>query len=537
MPAPVPARRPPPAAGSDPAREKAPARDGELARKAGRGGIAIAGAKVFFILAGLVQQVALVHVLGLTVYGHLGLVQSLASVVYNPIVSTGVQGVSRAVAQAPDSERQAATRRAVTIHWLAVLPIAVGFFLAAPTIAGLMHAPHFVVPLRIVAAVMLLYGLYAPLIGVVNGHKQFGRQAFLDVLCATLRTVGLIGGAWYLAGRGLGVEGALGGFAIAAGVILVVALFVAGTGRRGPGGSSAGEHLAFIRRLFAGQFALNLLFQSDLQLLGRFAAEAAQQVALPLTEAGKLAGAYRNAQLFCFLPYQLLLSVTFVLFPLLASAFRDGDRQAVARYVRAGVRLAVVLAGLMVSVTASLPGPLLRLVFGEESARLGAPAMAILSPGLGAFAIFGILTAVLTSLKRERTSAILTLMALALVALLCVLLVRGQPFGGGMLVRTAISTAAGLGLATLLAAVYVWRTARAVVPPATLLRAGLGLGAAVLVARLLPEPGKLMTLVYCALVAAVYLAVLLLSRELRQADLDALRSIGRRERQPQAAHR
>jgi len=134
---------------------------------------------------------------------------------------------------------------------------------------------------------------------------------------------------------------------------------------------------------------LNLLFQSDLQLLGWFAAESAEHVGRAAIEADTLAGAYANAQLFCFLPYQLLLSVTFVLFPMLAEAQRDKDRAAVARYVRMGVRLALVLAGLMVSVTAGLPGPLLRLIFGAESAELGATGMRILALGSGLLPFLG----------------------------------------------------------------------------------------------------------------------------------------------------
>ena len=185
------------------------------------------------------------------------------------------------------------------------------------------------------------------------------------------------------------------------------------------------EHLRFVAPLFFGQVALNMLFQSDLQLLGLFAAEAAVASGRAAAEADTLAGAYRNAQLFCFLPYQLLLSVTFVLFPLLATARRDGDEEAVGRYVRTGVRLALILAGAMVSVTAGLSDELLRLVFGADSAALGGPAMPIMAVGLGAFAIFGILATVLTSLKRERASAVLTTAALLLVVGLCFGLVRG----------------------------------------------------------------------------------------------------------------
>jgi stage V sporulation protein B len=509
--------------------DEPPVDRGATARQAGRGGLAIAGAKVFFILSGLIQQIALKHILGLQSYGTLGRVQGIASVVYNPVVSASVQGVSRAVAQSPDAERDAATRRVLGIHAAAILPIAVGFFAAAPALARALHAPHLTTPLRIVTGVLFLYGLYTPLVGVLNGRKLFSRQALVDVLFATLRTIGLLGGAWLMVGRGLGVEGSLTGFVGAAVIILVLTIPLAGVGRAGPGGPSVRQHLVFIAPLLAGQFALNLLFQSDLQLLGLFAAEAAEAAGRDPALADTLAGAYRNAQLFCFLPYQLLLSVTFVLFPLLASAWRDQDREAVARYVRTGVRLAVVLAGLMVSVTASLPGPLLRLVFGADSAALGAEAMGVLALGLGAFAIFGILATVLTSLKREVVSAVLTIAALALVGGLCTALVRGQPYGADMLLRTAASTSAGLLLATLLAAFFVYRTARAVVPPITVIRVALGLGACMLVARALPSPGKLLTLGYAALLGLIYLVVLVVSRELRRADLDLVTQVLRRK--------
>ena len=70
----------------------------DSARTAGRGGLAITFAKVYFILQGLVQQVLLPRVLGLDGYGALSSVLGAASIAYNPIVTTSIQGVSRAVA-------------------------------------------------------------------------------------------------------------------------------------------------------------------------------------------------------------------------------------------------------------------------------------------------------------------------------------------------------------------------------------------------------------------------------------------------------
>jgi stage V sporulation protein B len=99
-----------------------------------------------------------------------------------------------------------------------------------------------------------------------------------------------------------------------------------------------------------------------------------------------------------------------------------------------------------------------------------------------------------------------------------------------MLVRTAMATAAGLCAATLMAALLVFRTARALVPPLTLLRVALGLGACVGASMLLPAGGKLMTLVYAAALAVLYLGVLLVTRELGRADLDLVRAVVRRKR-------
>ncbi len=477
------------------------------------------------MVTGLVQQVALTHLLGLKQYGALGRVQSVASILYNPVIATGVQGVSRAIAGAPDAAKLATQRRTLTVHGALIVPLALGFFVAAPWMAEAMAATHLTTGLRIVSAVMLLYGFYTPMVGVVNAEKRFTVQAGLDVLAATLRTLGLLGGAWWLTGRGLGVEGALVGFVGSVTVMTLVTLPLARLGKSGAGAPSWGEHIAFVAPLFGGQLALNLLFQSDFQLLGRFAADAAVAANLRPEDADTLAGAYRNAQLFCFLPYQLLLSVTFVLFPMLATAHRDGDREAVARYVRTGIRLALIVAGMIVSVTAGLPHALLVLVFSRESAALAGDPMFVLALGQGAFAIFGILATVLTSLKRERTSALLTTVALALVGVLCFLFVRGQPYGSGLLLRTAAASGVGLLVATLLTAAQVKRTAGAVVAPKTLLRVLAALAAALGVARVLPPPSKLMTLGYAPLVAAVFLGVLVLTREVGKDDLAIVRRV------------
>ncbi|HEY6080411.1 MAG TPA: oligosaccharide flippase family protein [Polyangiaceae bacterium] len=501
----------------------------DATRSAGRGGLAVAGAKVYFILLGLVQQIALPRVLGLDGYGALSRVLSIASITYNPITTMSIQAVSRTVVQTPPAELPGTVRRVLTAHALFGVLLAVAFAIAAPKLAELAGAGHVETPLRILSAVLVLYAVYTPLIGVANGQKRFLLQAGFDVMSATLRTLGLVLGALLARGwLGSGPAGSAAGFVVSASTVLVIAALAIGTGSRSATSFSLRRYLGLALPLLLGQVLLNLLFQADLTLLGRFASHAAEVAGQPLSRADALVGAYRATQLFSFLPYQILIAITFILFPMLAGAAQAKDPEAIARYVRTGLRLSLIIAGAMVSVTLGLAPRLLELLFGAEAAQLGGRALGLLSLGFGAFALFGILTTVLNSLGRERESMWVTGLAVVVVGSLCFGRARGAAFGEELLWLTAQATSTGLIVATAIAALLVYRAAGALVSPWTLLRCGCALVVAALVARNAFPEGKLLTLVAAALTPLVYLLVLVASRELGSADLGILRRVLKR---------
>ena len=78
------------------------------------------------------------------------------------------------------------------------------------------------------------------------------------------------------------------------------------------------------------------------------------------------------------------------------------------------------------------------------------------------------------------------------------------------------------------AAWLVHRTAGAVVAPLTLLRVAGSIAAVIVIAHQLPSPGKMMTLVYAACLPVLYIAFLLITRELGREDLDLARAVLRR---------
>jgi len=510
-----------------PVQQAAPGKDQATARAAGRGGLAIAVAKVSFILFGFAQQILLERLLGKDGYGEVSRVLVVVGIVNNVVVATSIQGVSRAVSAAPEAEAPATFARALAVHAAIAVVLSAAFALAAGFIADAIGAPHVATPLRLVASVVLLYGVYAPLVGSLNGRRRFLDQAGLDIGYGLMRTVGIAAGALvFLRAGASGPLGAIAGFVTAAALIVPAALVRAGIGKRGPGGPTAGEYLRFLAPLALGQASLNLLLQADFLILSGVVGRAAARLGLAAKASDDLVGVYRGVQLFSFLPYQMLMSITFILFPMLARARAERDEAAVETYTRTGVRLALLLTGMMCGAVSALGPHVLRFAFKDPSiAADGGAALRVLSLGMGAFSILGVTSAALTGLGRERASAALTTAAITLVAIGCMTFVPRAPFGASMLLTSAISTSIALFAVAVGAAFVLQREAKGFVAPATLGRVLLALGVTLAVGSRLPWMGKVAVLGEAAVCAVIYLGVLVVTGELGKKDLATVRKV------------
>ncbi|MFW5740473.1 MAG: lipopolysaccharide biosynthesis protein, partial [Myxococcota bacterium] len=436
------------------------------------------------------------------------------------------QGVSHSVAQTPDDQAGDTVRRTFKTHLAIAVPVAVLFFFFAPVYAQFQGAPHIVRPLQVVSLVVLFYGLYAPLVGALNGQRKFTKQAALDITYATLRTIGLLGLGWLFAKGEQGVLGACIGFAAAAMLIFPVALKTTGLGTAGSAGPTVKQHLLFIAPVALGQIFLQLLMQSDISVLGHFASKlvVAQGMTGELAReaSDEIVGVYRACQLFAFLPFQLLITLTFIMFPMLAKAKAEQDKDAVAAFVRTGMRLAFVFACVMVGTVSSLAPQVLHLLFPHEVGQRGGEALRILALGQGAFSIFYIETTVLTSLGRERISAMLTGVAAALIATLCAVAGITADVESELLLRTATATSVALLTAASLGAIMVYRAAGAYVPPLTAVRVFIALAVLSAVGYVMPYAGKLLVVPQAIGMGLLAVIVLLVTREVGRADLQVL---------------
>jgi stage V sporulation protein B len=344
-----------------------------------------------------------------------------------------------------------------------------------------------------------------------------------------MRMVAIVLGALlFQRAGGSGVLGAFAGFVAAAMVIVPVALSRTGVGTRGAGEGAltTGAYLAFLLPLGVSQAFLNLLMQTDSLLLRSFTGAAASTE----SAADALQGVYRGAQLFSFLPYQLLMSITFILFPMLARAQAEGDREAVKRYTETGVRLALVLTVLMTGTVAATAPHLLRVVFPVEIWSVGGDVLRVLSLGMGSFSVLGILCAALTGLGHARRAAALTLAAVLLVAAGSCLLVPRAPFGPAMLTSSAIAASIGLTTAALIGGFMLHRVAGGSARPLTLVRCLAALAITVVLGSRMPWHGVAGTVVEAAAAFAIGLVVLIALGEVGREDLQRVLQVAGRRR-------
>jgi stage V sporulation protein B len=481
---------------------------------AGRGAIFIGFAKIYFMIAGFLQQVLLTRLLGIAEYGAFAVVNNVISIVNNTMVQATIQAVSKFTAE--DDARAGAVQRA-GLRMQAVLggALALALFLGAPLIASFEKAPHYANYFRIAALIPFLYAIYAVFVGSANGLRRFRVQASFDVGFSTAKTILLLGLAAVAH-----VTGAFAGFAAAAAVILIVASRVMRLPAQGAT-FPAGRLTSYMGAVVAYMLLLNVALNYDHPLLQHFAGTV-DPVSAPV-----VAAHYQALRTLALLPYQALLVITFVIFPLVSRSTFAEDRAATRAYVTQTLRYALILAVAMGLVLGARPAALLGIIYKPEYGE-GAPALPILVTGECCLALLAVACSILNAAGRTRATLTLMVITVAVGAAAAALLVPHATPGTPMLIAAASATSLGMASGFVASVVYMRARLGGSPPLATVARVAAGIVAAALVGRFMPGHGKVMGLVAIAAVGIVYLAVLIATGEFGPDDRAKVARILRR---------
>ncbi|MBK9069863.1 MAG: oligosaccharide flippase family protein [Myxococcales bacterium] len=185
---------------------------------AGKGVLWLSGAKLYFMLAGAILQIALPALVSRVTFGAIAVVSSLVSPLNNLVVTGSIQTVARGLAAQPNAAA-AVGASGLRMHLYVGLPLALVFAIGAPAWGWWLGDKGKALPTAMCALIVGAYAIYAVLVGLANGQKQFHRQAGLDVAFASMRVALMLGAAML----GLGVWGVLGGWVVASLLIIIVA--------------------------------------------------------------------------------------------------------------------------------------------------------------------------------------------------------------------------------------------------------------------------------------------------------------------------
>jgi len=497
---------------------------------AGRGLLFITGAKLWFMVAGYAVQFGLPRALGAPeAFGLWVLVLALVSPVNNVMVTATIQGVSKFCSEA-EGRVPSVTRAALRMQSVLGGGTALAFVLLAPWVANFEHDAALTPHLRLAAGVVLAYSFYAVLVGAANGARQFHKQAALDVTFSTLRAILVVGAGWFLHSA----MAAIGGFVAAAMMVMVLAVVMVGPGaglfRKAPAERfPTGKLVRFFSGIAVYLLIVNLMMFVDGLLLKRLVSEAAARAGAldPTQVANAQEGFYGAAQAIARIPYQLILAVTFVIFPLISKATFSQETARTQRYVRSTMRYSLLVVALLAATLGARPEAVMGLLYKPEY-LVGATALGALLVGYVCFSLFTIACTILNGAGHTRSTVTIGLISLALAtAANWIAIDRALATGHDPLRWAAWATAGAMGAGLLLSGVWVLRTFGAFLSPLSLVRTGLASAAAWGVGRVWPTHGllggKVGTLASLSVCGLAFLVVAIGSGELRPSELRALR--------------
>ncbi len=481
----------------------------------GRGAIYLPVAKIWFILASFALNFGLPNLLDPDGVGDFGVINRLVSLINMVMITGTIQSVSKFVSEDPNrasAMRRWALRAQVCFSGL----VCVMYYLSAEALANLFNDPELAVYFRISAVIPFFYALYAVHIGIFNGLKDFTRQAGFDIGYSTLRAAGLLGAA----ALGYGVGGVFVAFVGAAGMILVIATMM----DRGSGHSSHvhSSHVLDVRTADILRFAIPVmvlvlvtqwLLSFDLFLV---------KALLPPERSSLLAGAYFAMLNLVLVPYMLVVSISFIVFPMISRSTFDDDRESTSTYIKQSLRVALLLAVVAEIVILASPESALGMVYPSKPEYAAhARALQILSPGYVCLCLFGVMTTIVNGAGHPRVSLMAGIFTLGLQGVLCYVLIGGSGLEGAALASTIAFMTGTLGLS-----LYMFRQLGAWIERVTLLRVAIAAAVGIQFGKAVEWTGVLF-LAEAILTAGVFLIVLVILREVGMTDMNRLMRMAR----------
>lgn len=460
----------------------------------------LTASKLLFIITGYGIIMVLTRLLTPEEFGIYGVVVGVVSTINMLFITGTIQGVSKFVSENP-LNGEIIKRKAFGIQFFLGGGAVALFFLLSPVIAGWLNDPSLTIYLRIGSLIILSYVMYAVFIGYLNGRKEFKKQALFDMAFCTMKMLFIILGVV----AGFSVVGAISGFAAAAVIILLASFVIIGFEKTDR--TFDWKPLLFFQLTVMGVALIrNLILQIDLILIK----------ALTDTSIANLqAGYYTASANLARIPYYLLVSISFVLFPLISESTSQKNQQATRDIIKKGMRVTLlVVSGLAVLIGSSAEESI-TLLFTRKYLAAG-NILLVLTLSYFLFTLFYMCITLISASGRPRISVLIGAVVLVIEIIGCKILIPKYS-GIGAAMSMTIATLIGL----LVAGGFVYRVLGALFEWRCVVRVMLVSGLVFWISTQFPVTG-LKLIGKDIVLALVYAGLLLVVREITKQELTPL---------------
>jgi stage V sporulation protein B len=463
-----------------------------------KGTAAIIGSMAVIVLSGFVINFFLGRRFGPELYGVFGVIITFWNLITLLLTTGFMQATSQKIAS-HEEIAHTIKKKSLQLQLIISSTFCLLLFFTAPFIAGILREPDLATNLRLLIPGIIIYSIASAYSGYMLGKRMFGEQAIMFAIYGAGRLFILTCLGYFFF-----IKGAVYGLLAAAFLTTIYGWIM--TRGSDTGNFSMGKLLRFgipatlFATIFTAVMSIDLLFVKAL-----------------LNNAD--AGYYAAASTLAKLPYLLFSGLAMTMLPEVARLHANEPIHELQKTIKEAMRLTLMIIapiGAAISSTASL---FLILVYRSEYAPGAAP-LSILIVGICLLSITYILAAVINGLGKPKISTIIIAVSLVTSAAFNLLLIPQYGLNGA-----AIATTLSGAISLVLAAGYIMTEIKALVSTASVLRISLATAVMWLISYVIPITDKFMLPLEYAAMGIGYVAVLVLTKEVRMKDFERFKRI------------
>jgi len=374
-------------------------------------------AKIYFIFAGYILQMVMSRFLTVSQMGIYQYVNSVISPVNMVLIQSGVQSTSYFVSRDEENENKVKFFALKVFSLFSIILFLILQLFAEIISVFITKDIENAIYFRIASGIFIFYGVYAVLIGFINGKKLFKNQALFDMGYTTFKILLIIVSLIL----GYNLFGVLLSWVISTFVITVIAIFSVKIGKNGF--TLKKEYFQYIFPIVIYQFLFYVLLNIDTWLLGYLSSS--ENV---LNNGGNYLAVSNIAKI----PFQIVLSITFIIFPIISKS-NLAEKENLNVYIFNTFKYAVLFASPFVATIFINPKIFLLIIYGQNYLNNIIP-LKISVAGTFFLALFVISNSIIAALGKPKLPVVFIILTIIVASILNFILTK-QYFING----TAIS--------------------------------------------------------------------------------------------------